>query len=118
VIAARPLSIPVTPEDAEVALALFKVGILELHGTPGIARPAGDQPCASLLARYQAARGEATVTTLWHRALELGDAEARRMLTLLDGTRDREALCAAMECTREVMDAELWTLGRHGLLTG
>lgn len=118
VIAARPVSIPVAPEDAEVALALFKVGILELHGTPGIARPAGDQPCASLLARYQAARGESTVTTLWHRALELGDAEARRMLLLLDGTRDRGALCVAMGCTREVMDAELWTLGRHGLLTG
>jgi predicted O-methyltransferase YrrM len=116
-IEARPWSIPVKAEDADVALALFKVGILELHGTPGIARPAGENPCASPLARVQAERGEATVATLWHRALELGDADARRMLTLLDGTRDRAALCEAMGCTREVMDGELWTLGRHGLLT-
>ena len=117
-IAARPLSIRVAPEDADIALALFKVGILELHGTPGIARPAGQNPCASRLARYQAARGESTVTTLWHRALEVGDDEARRMLTLLDGTRDREALREAMNCAREKLESELWLLGRHGLLVG
>ena len=55
------------------------------------------------------------------KVLQMNEAKvvgARRMLTLLDGTRDREAMCAAMGCTREVMDAELWTLGRHGLLTG
>ena len=115
-IEARPRRVPVTPEDADVALALFKVGILELHGTPGIARPAGESPCASPLARYQAAQGEATVTTLWHRALDVGDNEARRMLTLLDGTRDREALRAAMNCTRDKLDSELWLLGRHALL--
>jgi hypothetical protein len=115
-IAARPRSVPVTPEDAHVALELFKVGILELHGTPGIATLAGEKPCASPLARYQAERGEFPVTTLWHRPLEVDGADARRMLTLLDGTRDRKALREAMNCTREMLDSELWLLGRHGLL--
>jgi SAM-dependent methyltransferase len=115
-IAAQPLSLPVTAEDASVALALFKVGIIELHGVPGVARRAGDYPCASPLARHQAAHGEPVVATLRHRALELGDAEARRVLTLLDGTRDHNTLCQEMGCTPEVMDAELLSLGKQGLL--
>jgi predicted O-methyltransferase YrrM len=115
-IAARPCRELVTPKDADVAMALFKTGALELHGTPGIARPAGDRPCASPLVRYQAAQGDATVTTLWHRALEVEGDESRRMLTLLDGTHDRDAVCAAMHCTREILDSEIWQLGRHALL--
>jgi hypothetical protein len=60
--------------------------------------------------------GESHVTTLRHRALEIEGEDARRMLTLLDGSRDREALCEAMDCSRERLDAELHMLGRLGLL--
>ena len=115
-IQSRPVSIKVEPEEAHVALELFKGGIIELHATPGAAAVAGAQPRVSPLARYQAMSGEPQVTTLWHRALEIEGDDARRMLTLLDGTRDREALCAAMDCSRERLDAELHMLGRLGLL--
>ncbi len=112
----RPLPMKVEAEQAHVALELFKVGIIELHATRGIAVEAGEKPCASPLALYQAANGEPTVTTLWHRALEIEGEEARRMLLLLDGTRDREALCQAIECSRERLDHELRMLGRLGML--
>jgi ubiquinone/menaquinone biosynthesis C-methylase UbiE len=115
-IQSRPLSLPVAPDHAHVALELFKAGIIELHGTSGRAASAGERPCASPLVLHQAAHGESPVTTLWHRALEIEGEDARRMLTLLDGTRDREALCEAMECSRERLDTELRMLGRLGML--
>jgi hypothetical protein len=112
----RPVALQVGPEEAHVALELFKVGIIELQATPGIAVVAGDKPCASSLLRYQAANGLSPVTTLSHRAIEIEGEEARRMLTLLDGTRDRAALCSAMSCTRKRLDNELRMLGRLGML--
>jgi hypothetical protein len=115
-IESRPVALRVGPEQAHVALELFKVGIIELQATSGIAAVAGDKPCASPLVRYQAAQGQSPVTTLWHRAIEIEGEEARRMLMLLDGSRDREALCAAMECSRERLDTELLMLGRLAML--
>jgi SAM-dependent methyltransferase len=115
-IQSRPISIKVEREQAHVALELFKGGIIELRPTPGIAAEPGPRPKVSPLARHQAANGELHVTTLWHRALEVEGEEARRMLSLLDGTRDREALCQAMDCSRERLDTELHMLGRLGLL--
>jgi hypothetical protein len=115
-IESRPVALEVGPEQAHVALELFKVGIIELQATPGIALVAGEKPCASPLVRYQAANGQSPVTTLLHRAIEIEGEDARRMLALLDGTRDRAALCSAMNCTRERLDTELRMLGRLGML--
>jgi SAM-dependent methyltransferase len=115
-IQSRPKSIKVEPEQAHVALELFKGGIIELRPTPETAAEPGPRPKVSPLARHQAANGELHVTTLWHRALEVEGDDARRMLSLLDGTRDREALCQAMDCSRERLDGELHMLGRLGLL--
>ncbi len=115
-IEARPVALRVGPEQAHVALELFKVGIIELNATPGIAAVAGDKPCASPLVRYQAAQGQSPVTTLSHRAIEIEGEDARRMLTLLDGSRDREALREAMDCTQERLDTELRMLARLGML--
>jgi SAM-dependent methyltransferase len=115
-IESRPVAIRVGPEEAHVALELFKVGIIELQATPGIAAAPGETPCTSPLVRYQAVNGQSLVTTLSHRAIEIEGEEARRMLMLLDGTRDRAALCSAMDCSRERLDTELRTLGRLGML--
>jgi SAM-dependent methyltransferase len=115
-IESRPVALRVGPEEAHVALELFKVGIIELQATPGIAVVAGDKPCASPLVRRQAANGQSPVTTLSQRAIEIEGEDARRMLTLLDGSRDREALREAMDCTRERLDSELRMLGRLGML--
>ena len=116
-IEARPVALEVGPEQAHVALELFKVGIIELQATRGITAVAGDKPCVSRLVRYQAASGQSPVTTLSHRAIEIEGEDARRMLTLLDGSRDRAALCQAMDCSREKLDTELLMLGRLGMLT-
>ena len=115
-IESRPVALRVGPEEAHVGLELFKVGIIELQAAPGISAVAGDKPCASPLVRYQAAHGQSPVTTLGHRAIEIEGEEARRMLTLLDGSREREALREAMDCTRERLDTELRMLGRLGML--
>jgi len=85
---ARPFETILT--DAYVA------GIVSLHvHPPTIARQAGERPIASSLARLEA-RTQEDVTTLLHTRVQLPDANARRLLTLLDGTRDRAALAAAM----------------------
>ena len=51
----------------------------------------GERPRASELARQELALGDETVTNLDHETIGL-DERMRRLLTLLDGTRDREML--------------------------
>jgi hypothetical protein len=112
-----PGSERVTEADAPLALELHRVGMIELHGFPGVARNAGEKPAASRFARYQAARGDAQVTTLGHRALELRDEDSRKLLGLMDGTRDRDELAREMDCTREKIDQALEDLIRQQLFT-
>lgn len=52
------------------------------------------RPCASPFARLQSQRGP-TVTNLRHEPVTLGDLQ-RRLLALADGTRDADALAAAL----------------------
>jgi SAM-dependent methyltransferase len=117
-IEARPYAVRVTEPDAEVALALFKTGIIELHGSPGSAARPGERPAASPLARLQARTGEPLVTTLWHRALEVEGDESRRILELLDGTRTRAEIAGAMNCSTEYLEQQLTVIARLGLLVG
>jgi hypothetical protein len=51
----------------------------------------GAYPAADRLARIQAARGE-VITSRRHESVDIDDALGRRLLTLLDGSRDRTAL--------------------------
>jgi hypothetical protein len=53
------------------------------------------RPLTTGLARLQAEEG-VYVTTLLHTQVEIPDAQTRRLLQLLDGTRDLEALVSAM----------------------
>ena len=70
-------------------------GVVNLHvHPPQVATVAGERPMASALARWQALRSE-ELTTLAHTRVRVPDPNARRLLTLLDGTRDRAALQAA-----------------------
>src|SRR5262249_26325014 len=50
-----------------------------------------ERPMASRLVRAQVAR-DAMVTNLAHRSVHVADEMGRRLLSLLDGTRDRETL--------------------------
>ena len=69
-------------------------GSVELRvAAPRLAVALSARPVASPLARLQAEHGATTVTNLRHEPVELPELP-RRMLLLLDGTRDFEALVA------------------------
>ncbi len=71
----------------------YAARVVELRvAAPRLAATASTRPVASPLARLQAARG-AAVTNLRHEPVILPEVP-RRMLPLLDGTRDIEALVA------------------------
>jgi SAM-dependent methyltransferase len=112
-----PRSEPVTARDAALALDLFRVGMIELHAVPGVAVRAGDRPHISRLARYQSARGDSEVTTLWHRALQVQGEPSRRAIALLDGTRSRSQLAREMKCPIEEVNRKLDELSYHALFT-
>jgi hypothetical protein len=77
---------------ADLLLKIYTSGLLELHAVPSrFTLEAGERPRAFSLARLQAV-SESLVTTLRHTSVELDDALGRRLVTLLDGTRDRAAL--------------------------
>ena len=77
---------------AEILLYCYAAGLIELHAhAPRFAARAGERPEASALARLQA-RENPWVTTLCHGRVRLEDEVGRRLVELLDGTRDRAAL--------------------------
>ena len=77
---------------AEILLYCYAAGLIELHAhAPRFAETAGERPEASALARLQA-RENPWVTTICHGRVRLDDEVGRRLVELLDGTRDRAAL--------------------------
>ena len=107
----------------ESLLRAYAANVVELHvHEPRFAVVPGEWPRASALARLQAASGE-TVTTLRHGSLRIEDDAGRRLIQLLDGTRDRAALVAAMAQEvgerpdlPAVLESKLADLGRLALL--
>jgi len=81
----------------------------------------GERPTASRLARWQAQHGPA-LTSLAYSEVRMEEPAARLLITLLDGTRDREAIRAALrertglELSAEDLEANLVELGRLFLL--
>jgi predicted methyltransferase family protein/protein-lysine methyltransferase-like protein/methyltransferase family protein len=112
-----PEALPIAGQEAEMAVALFQRGLIEMRTVPGLAKRAGDRPLASPLARYQVLQGP-TVSTLLHTAVEIPHPAAREFLKLLDGTRDRPALARESACSLDQVDQELEKASAHGLLLG
>ena len=80
----------------ELAFGAARAGGLQLHRhAPRLATEPGERPLASAVARLQV-ETDVIVTTLWHDSVRLDDEAARALLPLLDGTRDRAALVAAL----------------------
>ncbi|HQZ46234.1 MAG TPA: class I SAM-dependent methyltransferase [Usitatibacteraceae bacterium] len=76
----------------DFALACYAAGCAQLHQRqPAFSRWPGPKPQASALARLQARAG-LSVTGVPGNIVALDDALARRLVVLLDGTRDRAAL--------------------------
>jgi SAM-dependent methyltransferase len=96
----------------DALLRAYAANLVALHVDPP--RPLttpGDRPCASPLARHQAQAGD-LVTNLRHVTVRIEDDLGRRLVALLDGTRDRAALAAELraflaERGEQISDADL-----------
>jgi hypothetical protein len=84
----------VDSEERVLALFhLFRGSAIGLHNSPFPATTEpGERPAVSGLTRVQIAAGEAQILTLDHRTINLEMPDARALLALLDGTRDRARL--------------------------
>jgi SAM-dependent methyltransferase len=91
--------------------------VLLSSGAPALSARPGPQPLASALARAQCAAGAPVLTTLIPGNLPLDDEADRRLLALLDGTRDRPALAAQLAITPETLEQALQRLAGHGLIS-
>jgi SAM-dependent methyltransferase/methyltransferase-like protein len=104
----------------ELLVVALSCEMVSLHAhRPRLAASPGARPRATKLAREQAAAG-VPITTLDHRNLRDLDPFARRLLALLDGTRDRAALAAALKKGggRGRVEETLGALARQGLILG
>ena len=115
------------PLIGNAILQLYLLGVLGLRTEPiELARHPGPRPLANKLARAQAARGAAAVATMRHISMRLPDEGSRQFLTLLDGTKTRAELTAAMamylnadvEATRQWIPGALDELARHAVMAG
>ena len=100
---AAPWIAELAPSEEELAaicdalLRCFAANLVRLHvHPPRLSAVAPQKPRVSALARLQAAQGE-TLTTTRHTGFRLDDDLGQRLITLLDGTRDRAALLDALE---------------------
>ncbi len=114
-----------SPESlAEILMATYTAGMIELraHAVRCTARVC-DRPKAGALARSQAARGK-LITTALHGTIECGDEVERRLIALMDGTRDFPALVRDLtpvsgrseEAVAEAIRANVAALARAGVL--
>ena len=113
------------PSWGQRAFGAARTGAVVLHtAAPRMTTEPGERPLASAIARQQVATGS-LVTTLCHESVKVEHETARRLLSLLDGTRTRAALASALGAAldgdsagaREAnLDAHLRRLGTLALL--
>lgn len=81
---------------AQTLLQLYRVNFLEMHlRRPSFATTVSERPLASPIARFQA-QSTPYVSTLTFGSIRLQDPVAALVLSLLDGTRSRADLVAAL----------------------
>jgi len=106
-------------DDEHLARVLWTcgaAGIVSFHTVPApLVRVPGPRPEAAALARLQV-REHPDVSSLVHRTVRIADPEARALLPLLDGTRDRAALAAEWSAQPAMLDECLAGFGRMALL--
>jgi SAM-dependent methyltransferase len=102
----------------DVLVEAYLARMVHLAGSPPplVAHP-GRRPVASALARAQAAAGSTMVTSLLHDTVRLEGELDAPMLGLLDGTRDRDALAAALPALDVPIDEALSRLAAVGLIS-
>ena len=107
---------------AEALLAGVRREFLMPHAGPlRAATEPGPHPVASRLARWQAAQ-DVDLTSLAYTTVRMKEPAARRLITLLDGTRDHDAIRVALgedagvELSAEDLETNLTELARLFLL--
>ena len=90
--------------------------LLNTGGASELSAHPGPRPLASALARAQCAAGAPVLSTLIPGNLPFDDATDRRLLPLLDGTRDRPALAAQLDIAPHELKQALERLARFGLI--
>ena len=106
----------------DLLLRTFSTGLIELHaGALPLTTEVSERPRAFSLARLEAGAGP-LVTTLRHITVAIEDRLALRLITLLDGSRDRAALTGALGAPGEIrledLERNLAKLARVALLEG
>jgi SAM-dependent methyltransferase len=116
---------------AEFLLPFHATGLVRFHMvSPRLVEMAGPMPRSHPLVRLQARR-QPVITTPLGTALRVDDPLVRQLLVLADGTRDREALMAALAASVDTsgqtgpavadltnLDRALGATARHGLFVG
>src|SRR5207248_8395852 len=94
--------LPAPPGDearsglAEALAQCWLTSLVEVHATPPpLCLTVSERPVAFSVARFQAKAGASGVCNLRHRTVPLDDVD-RKLVSLLDGTRDRAALAREM----------------------
>jgi len=101
---------------ADMLLRAYAVDVVHLHvWAPPIATVPSERPLAAAPARLQAARGS-RITTLRHAEVDVPDELGRRLIGLLDGTRDRAALLRELGRPADELERSLQGLAALGLL--
>ena len=116
----RALAVADLDGDAvcEALLRAYAVNLVQLHvWAPEIANAPSERPVASALARLQAAAGT-RITNLRHGTIDVPDELGRRLITLLDGTRDRAALQRELDRPADELERSLEGLARIAVLKG
>lgn len=92
---------------AAFLIQLYGAGFVKLHRhTPDFAYEVSEFPTASAFARWQISRGSKSVTTLSGLNLEPEFEAVRTLISLLDGTRDKNALFSEMKELFEVPEEQ------------
>lgn len=90
---------------AQILLLCYGAGLLELHTwAPRMTLSPGAKPMTSPLTRLQTARGE-KVTTLCHETIEIEGSLGKKLVQLLDGTRDRSQILR--DLTSAILEGEI-----------
>jgi SAM-dependent methyltransferase len=97
-------------------LQAYAANLVQLHvWTPELTTTPSERPVASALARLQATEGT-RVTNLRHATVEVADDLGRRLIRLLDGTRDRPALLRELARPADELERSLAGLAAAALL--
>jgi methyltransferase-like protein/SAM-dependent methyltransferase len=100
---------------AEGVAAAFSMRALDLHVyPPQVTNRPGDYPRADRLTRWQAERGD-LLTNVLHQTVKL-ESGTRKLVALLDGTRDRRQLAHELNTDPQEVDQALHTLSAMALL--